>query len=1042
MNESVGPGSRGSQSSDHQQSTANVLSQSSTRNDDSAQKSLPVTRKMSFSQNANSKGKSDIGGPNQSQLSHTIRTISGTQLTQNFRINDSPVSMLKAVHDPFEDSPDSTSTPAHSKLITRPLLGTPSQSAASRSKQLAKHNASADAFKKMRDQIPEAFEYDTEMGIVLNDHDDNDETHEESGTFLNLRGGFANFKGKFDEGFTVDTSPATQMDENINEEINEKLRQKETNDQNETDYSYLNNYINKRLSQQDPSSKQSGLQSSAENGDTREIQVPGTIEKSRMGIISNSSPLRKKSIKEIVELEEEDEQNEQNDEIISSQSLFSQMRNFTEYHRTQKDTHTASSPNFNEPSSQEVSDFEFDENENENENGNQEELPVTLNVSNSQHSQTDPSAGSQKELRSVVERFSQNSHSSQSKEDQDMLTQTVPLLSQTQNVNDDVEDINDDLRGDANAISLSQVAYTSSLLLRPKRTLNTSPRKLSPRKVPRSAPPVISLDDSSRESSRHNSESELDQHDVFSMSQSNEREIKDSMDETRINSILDRKQINVLLSTRKVEEELTSPAFEHTDEIQSQIRKQSQSTFEKKDILPIETSSQEIYRDDETTKEFREEDIIFPRSVWVTLDNKKFPFGIRSVSKYQDEKNSMQYSISISNSEFVDVVDQGKIFAPLGIKIGDNIKILDNRMKTYKVTGLQFDISLSHMVKCIRGYNRVYIVDKADEHAKEISVPIEEIYLTAQQGSKLSFKIFDDETRFQKYLSSLEDQDITEIQHTLPTIQQLPFHGCLFVLTSAPQSEGSDPTKLRDIIKFIECHGGTVVDEGLPKIVKVGNQGLESGPGLHDLKFAALLSPKHVRTMKYFQSLALGWPIISTSFIEDMIEDPERINVWEKSFPSYLLPSGHSSKRNCVLNSNVYAFMANFYQGVHLDQQLGLKTILKDVSIAVDRETLSVSSRDLDFLLKALGCTKVRVLKQISHSELSKLDQDTILFTGLDKKSLKSQLHRRSSKKRKVDLPEYENELLVVDWEWLVQCIIADDRFEPLFRWKVNLTRK
>ncbi|KAG7731408.1 hypothetical protein KL948_003038 [Ogataea haglerorum] len=947
--------------------------------------------------------------------------FSSTQPLEDLTINDTPASVLKNLKNPFDDSPNSTSTPARSKngplSSSKPAFQTPAND-----KQPID---SASIFKQMRDKLPEAFEYDTEVGLVLDGYSEPDESADRSGAVLHVNAGYTSLLGKFDAEVTANTSPDTQIDANIHQEIDDKLRQRDFL-HDDADYSYLSNY-HRRQSQ--PSSKPFGLPSSTENADQRDVQVPGTIEKSRVGITSNSSPLTSKARSE-PQPPIKDGHDELNDEIISSQSVFSQISHHrpTDSYRTQKDPIGRSSPNMNEPSSQEVSDFEIDDKDN---------ISETLKISNSPNDHPNTASSiSQKELKHSITRLSQNSQSSQKDDGYESSHPTVHIPSQDEGIrelSEEMEDPNSD--ADANSTPLSQVAYTSSLLLRPKRILKGSPRKLSQRQPVRHAPPVIELDDSSIDASRNNSDQENTD------SNSDEQEVKDSMDETRINSMLDRDQINLLLDTKRNSPELPSPEFENTDDIQSQNTQKSLS-FKRRDILPQSLTQDEILRIDETEKLFRKEDIIFPRSVWVSFDNLKLPFSITDVTKYYNESHNVQFSVSVANSQMLEVVDHVKLFAPLSIRVGDYIKLFSNRTKVYKVTGLQHDPKIPNAVCCMRGFNRLYLCEKGSVPNEEFSVPLEEAYLTANLSGKIKFKIFDNEQYFHDFLSDLQLQGGPIMQNALQK-EYLPFHGCVFVFTSAPhQSETNEATKVREMIRFVEKQGGLIIEEGFPKLFQINEAELKPAKLLEQLQFAALLSPKHVRTMKYLQSLSLGWPILSTAFLEDLMRNPDQLSKWKSTFHNYMLPAGHSKIRNCILNANVFPFLQNFHNGKRLHEQMGLVRLLDGLTVVVDRSSLPVRARDIDFLLKALGCRSTRVIPEISLQEATTLDRESLLLTDMDRKSLDAHVHKRRPKRQRRESSAGEFEVSVVDWEWLVQCIIGGTRFDPVFRWKVSSLRK
>lgn len=139
------------------------------------------------------------------------------------------------------------------------------------------------------------------------------------------------------------------------------------------------------------------------------------------------------------------------------------------------------------------------------------------------------------------------------------------------------------------------------------------------------------------------------------------------------------------------------------------------------------------------------------------------------------------------------------------------------------------------------------------------------------------------------------------------------FSGCIFSVTSSKgRAQGT---------QSITSNGGVVLKDGLDELFRMDG---DTGP-IHwrqsiakGYKFAAVIATESMRTRKYLQALALGWPCLSWQYIQDCLSDPEVVNDWEH----YLLSAGSSSVLGEVqMSLNLSQFTSGWNQGFTLEQQ-------------------------------------------------------------------------------------------------------------------------
>ncbi|QID83546.1 radiation sensitive protein rad9 [Saccharomyces pastorianus] len=192
------------------------------------------------------------------------------------------------------------------------------------------------------------------------------------------------------------------------------------------------------------------------------------------------------------------------------------------------------------------------------------------------------------------------------------------------------------------------------------------------------------------------------------------------------------------------------------------------------------------------------------------------------------------------------------------------------------------------------------------------------------------------------------------------------FDRCIFVLTSLFENRD----ELRQII---ESQGGTVIDSGFsslfdfphpPAKFLVDRDRIENTREL-DLKlawkpdcqfanyrFACLITKRHLRSLKYLETLALGWPTLHWKFISTCIE---RKKISPHLIYQYLLPSGESfrlsldsqSKGGIVKSNNIFSFYTRFLRGCHLQNQIdGMANMLNGYIVII------CGSSELDSFIK------------------------------------------------------------------------------------------
>ncbi|KAL3241636.1 chromatin-binding protein RAD9 RNJ42_02750 [Nakaseomyces bracarensis] len=140
-------------------------------------------------------------------------------------------------------------------------------------------------------------------------------------------------------------------------------------------------------------------------------------------------------------------------------------------------------------------------------------------------------------------------------------------------------------------------------------------------------------------------------------------------------------------------------------------------------------------------------------------------------------------------------------------------------------------------------------------------------------------------------------------------------------------------------------------------------------------RFACLFANRHLRSLKYLETLALGWPTLHWKFIEEL-QDSGTGQIEERLW-SYLLPSGeslrlydNSTKSSVIVSNNIHRFYSNFMSGKTLQDQLANRSsILRGFTVLI----LGTSTLDkfLNFCFCCLGASNIAYVLSDRISKLS-----------------------------------------------------------------------
>lgn len=270
------------------------------------------------------------------------------------------------------------------------------------------------------------------------------------------------------------------------------------------------------------------------------------------------------------------------------------------------------------------------------------------------------------------------------------------------------------------------------------------------------------------------------------------------------------------------------------------------------------------------------------------------------------------------------------------------------------------------------------------------------------------------------------------------------FEGCIFCLTNTEVDD-----KREEISKLIESNGGVILSQGLQELLTFENregEGLRLGCNNYfgNFKFCAVISNNYCRSAKYLQALAMGWPVLSDLYIRDSIN---KQIIPGSSWHNYLLPAGQLQRLQCVKLYEIYPFRTNYELGYSLINQLGNNSqILSKYSIIIitSNKGNAKNLETCEFIFHALGAKSLTYVTDFDKIRFEACDEGLVYdnsnggeignnVVGIEESVPSSKKRAKTGgrrSKRSQKAIEYRK-FGVIDWEWVVQCVINGYTWEP-----------
>lgn len=429
----------------------------------------------------------------------------------------------------------------------------------------------------------------------------------------------------------------------------------------------------------------------------------------------------------------------------------------------------------------------------------------------------------------------------------------------------------------------------------------------------------------------------------------------------------------------------------------------------------------------EETSSLTELDIAFKEYVWCQYNAQYYPGIIKSVN---DKGFNVKFIADTANMSMV---------YPLDLRINDHIVVETSKYVVIGLKCLELNEDVE-IIRCMRGYDTVIAKrlkktkskTKKKSDKQEFEFPIglikidnDEWFKRERVGSDSFTKPrrnFLKDSTHHNIIPTYQDELLISTPQKIEvnTVNSGIFDSCLFVITGEVDKAY--------LIDLIETHGGSVLDDGFSSLLQfesnVDNEVvIKNKKSLKQFDFAALISNKHTRSPKYLATLALGWPLLSTSFINDSIKD----NKLKCDFlTTYLLPAGESKKMKFIKSHNIHKFINNLLLKQDLTQQLkNNRSILKDRYVILTSSNPEI----IKFIFYTLGAKKIFITAISNQSNLikiltkiSKFDNCEVMIYNEKIKTLESL--DIFDKNKKANQSNLNLNLELVDWEWVVQCLI------------------
>ena len=149
--------------------------------------------------------------------------------------------------------------------------------------------------------------------------------------------------------------------------------------------------------------------------------------------------------------------------------------------------------------------------------------------------------------------------------------------------------------------------------------------------------------------------------------------------------------------------------------------------------------------------------------------------------------------------------------------------------------------------------------------------------------------------------------------------------------------EEMDSIRQKEYVGFMQFDATR--DEGDYYHVKFTNCSMSMKEDIANYQFACVLSNKHVRTLKYIEALCLKWPILHIDFIKRAMRDEKILRNWRQEWTKYLLISGESALLNCAIGLDIFQFYDNFNNRYRLRDQLHLNQLFGGKKVLVIKES-------------------------------------------------------------------------------------------------------
>lgn len=468
--------------------------------------------------------------------------------------------------------------------------------------------------------------------------------------------------------------------------------------------------------------------------------------------------------------------------------------------------------------------------------------------------------------------------------------------------------------------------------------------------------------------------------------------------------------------------------------------------------VPRLRRSNQIPETQSQPEELREESLMR-----LTIDNIHNQQAVWALSQFKHHPGRvLRLGESVSLVEFSDLILEeikNEDLYILDLRIGD-VVLLKLRLGEFIVTGLVCLYEES-CFKCMRGFDTAMVTKKGRHgysQGKEFQVAISQIYMEMGMWTEhqLRYQLFFGDIDFshESYGTVRNKLESTEIEGapattkgngiSLKLLQPIPndsesrdvlkksdlFSDMVFFVTSVNDDRKSQLSQL------IISNGGIFIDDEIKLFVlsgtSAGNELCLKLNRFEGLRFGALLSDGCSRSAKYLQALALGWPILADSFVDQAIANPNILDNW----PVYLLPAGHSLYIKGLKSHDIFRFRENYGRGLDLNNQLSnnSKLLASEVIIILDKKQDPKTLDMCEFIFHAFGAKAIKFCKTINGIDrlLKELKGKHVMVYDNG-----SNEYVKSAPKKTLKRATAKHNVGVIGWEWLVQCVISCYIWQP-----------